>query len=542
MILVTSDEMRRMDRFTIEELGIPGAVLMENAGGGCARVLCQKLGGVAGKRTAVLAGKGNNGGDGMVIARHLHNWGADVKVYLLSEKEKISGDARRNLDICLNSHVPVSIVSDAETFGDHEEDIKNAHVIVDALLGVGLSSEVKGFYRHVIEFVNRLNSFVVAVDVPSGVDATTGAVLGVAVKADLTVTFALPKRGLVLYPGAEFAGEVVVVDIGMPSKALKEFPVDTEIIEEGDLSPLLPPRRADAHKGDFGHLLVLAGSTGYTGAAALTCLGALKTGPGLVTLCVPESLNSIMEVKLTEVMTAPVPDEGKGRLVYGAIENVRLLIKGKDALAVGPGLSRYSETVELIREIVKTSPLPCVLDADGINAFEGRADEFKERSTDAPLVITPHPGEMARLTGLTTAQIQKDRVEVARNFAKEHGVVVVLKGARTVVAEPGGAVYVNLTGNPGMASGGMGDVLTGMIGGFMAQGVEAAHAARLSVYLHGKAGDVAADKGMAGIVAGDLLSLIPRLIEGLTRCEDNSRNIEPWLRHLWKKEKTIPSV
>jgi len=516
MLVATAQSMRELDRRAIEEIGIPGIVLMENAGRGCAEAIRRHYGPGWRKPAVVLAGSGNNGGDGMVIARHFHQWGLPVKVYLLSQREKIRGDALTNLNICLNAGIPVDATPDWETFRSRKAEMDSAHVLVDCILGTGLSTEVRGFYRQVVELLNQRSIPLVAVDTPSGVDASTGRILGAAVRADLTLTLALPKVGLLLYPGADLTGLMEIVDIGLPAALTGEEPPFIRMLDDVGMARLMHPRRADSHKGEYGHLVVIAGSPGKTGAAALAGTGALRMGTGLVTVGIPRSLNPIMEVKLTEAMTEPLPETEQGAFSITALEEILHLLEGKDALALGPGLSQHPETAEMARQLIKRCPIPCVVDADGLNAMAGRLDVLKNRS-GAPLALTPHPGEMARLSSCTTKEVQEDRLGMARRFAKEHEVHLVLKGARTLVARPDGSVSINTTGNPGMASGGMGDVLTGMTGGLLAQGMPMGDALDLGVYVHGLAGDhVCAAKGAAGMVAGDLVGSLPGIIRKLS--------------------------
>ncbi len=525
MLVSTAETMRDLDRRAIEEIGIPGIVLMENAGRGCAEAIHRHYGPFTRKLLVILAGRGNNGGDGLVIARYFHQWGFPVKAYLLSEIEKVRGEARTNLNICLNAKVPLDVVPDWEAFCSRMADITSAHLFVDAMLGTGLASEVRGFYRQVIEFLNQRSVPLVAVDMPSGVDASTGRILGAAMRADMTLTMALPKAGLLIYPGAELAGHVEVVDIGFPPALASGEAPSIQLLEGTELVRLIHPRPEDSHKGDYGHLAVIAGSPGKTGAAALACMGALRMGTGLVTLGIPQSLNPIMEVKLTEVMTELLPETEQATLSTASLEAILRFLEGKDALALGPGLSRHPETAEVTRKLIRQCSIPCVVDADGVNAISGRLETLAERS-GGPLALTPHPGEMARLLGCSTAEVQRDRLAIARRFAREYKVHLVLKGARTLVARPDGSVSINPTGNPGMASGGMGDVLTGMIGGLLAQGMPMGDALDLGVYLHGLTGDrVAEEKGSVGIIAGDLLCHLPGIIRELSGKTDMGRPV-----------------
>ncbi len=515
MKAATASEMRGIDHRAINEYGIPGVVLMENAGVAVVKEIEKVIGSLTDKKICIFAGKGNNGGDGYVIARHLFNRGAKGKVFLLGDKTAIAGDARVNLDILDKMGIDVlEVVSDrdwdkvkiASTFADF---------LVDALLGTGFQGELSDVMAQAVDIINRAGKTVFSVDIPSGVNADNGQIGNLAVKADYTVTFGLPKPGMLLYPGALLAGEVIVADIGIPAGLQTNPDLKQTVVEADTIRALFRPRRPDAHKGSCGKVLVVAGSQGLTGAAALTSTSALRTGAGLVTLAIAESLHDIMEVKLTEVMTSPLPELHKGAIGQEALPRIAELAANCEVLAVGPGLGRQDDTMIAICEMVKTFPLPMVIDADGLNALVGNTDLLTEVET--PLILTPHPGEMARLTGLTADEVNRDRIGTARSAAAAWGCIVVLKGARTVTALPDGNVFINTSGNSGMASGGTGDVLTGVIAGLLAQGLSAADAAVAGVYIHGLAGDLAADKGTIGLMAGDVLNFVPRAIADIHR-------------------------
>jgi len=513
MKVVTAREMQALDRRTIEDVGIPGVVLMENAGRKTAELILEHFG-PSPKEVVVLAGRGNNGGDGFVVARYLKNWGWPVKVLLFAQRERVSGDARVNLEVWVKIGGELMEIKAEADLDAAKGEMARAGLIVDALLGTGLNSEVRGLLRRAIEEVNALSKPVVAVDVPSGIDASTGRVLGVAVRADLTATFGLAKVGQVVHPGVDYVGRLEVIDISIPPEAVEEAGIRTYLLEpeELDLRPL-SRRPRDTHKGTYGHLLLVVGSPGKTGAAAMASEAALRMGVGLATLACPASLNPIMEVKLTEAMTEPVPED-EGTFSPRSLPRLMGLLEGKDALALGPGVGTREGTKEVVLELLRAAAVPVVVDADGINCLVGSLDVLKERR--APLVLTPHPGEMARLLGVTPREVQGDRIGVARRFAEGYGCVLVLKGARTVIASPEGLTFINPTGNPGMASGGTGDVLTGMIGALLAQGMEPLEAAKLAVYLHGLSGDLAAEEvGEVALVATDLLRCLPKAIKEL---------------------------
>ncbi len=502
MKLATRDIVREIDRISIEEYGIQGLILMENAGRAVAEVVLDEFPKV--KRVAIFAGGGNNGGDGFVVGRHLMNKGLDVTTYLTVDPKKYKGDALINFQAL--SKIGGEIIRLNNGFAGY----KGADLIVDALFGTGLDREVDGFYREVIDYINSQAVPRIAVDIPSGLDSDTGFPLGVSVKADVTVTFVLPKIGLAIYPGINYAGKVYVVDITTPKFLEEDIPF--ELITYETVSGILKPRHPNTHKGTYGHLFILAGSPGKTGAATLAALGGLRVGTGLVTIGIPKSLNPIMEEKTTEAMTEPLPETENTTLGKVSIEAAKRIISArKTALAIGPGISTAAETGEFFFEILRSSSLPMVVDADGITLLAQNLNILKKLK--APLVLTPHPGEMSRLIGKTGDEIQKSRISVARDFSSMYNVYTVLKGARTVISTPDGRVFINPTGNPGMASGGMGDVLTGVIGGFLAQGYDPADACILGVFAHGFAGDIIArKKGEAGIIASDIAEILPETL------------------------------
>jgi hydroxyethylthiazole kinase-like uncharacterized protein yjeF len=510
MKLVTASEMRELDRRAIQNLGIPSLVLMENAGRTTYQILRREFPALQGE-VAVVAGRGNNGGDGFVVARYLANAGMPVAVFLLGERDKVSGDARVNLDILAQLGVGVEEVLTEEDLNPATHRLAKAGLIVDALLGTGLNSPVHGLMATLIERLNHLRAPVLAVDIPTGLSADTGEVLGVALKAAVTVTFGWPKLGQIVPPGRDYVGRLWQVDISIPPKLAAK--VTLEITQAQDLRGLLPPRAFGSHKGTFGHLLVLAGSEGKTGAATLTSEAALKAGAGLVTLGIPASLNDILEVKLTEVMTVSLPEAvGVRALGKMALAPIRDFVGEKFTLALGPGLGTHPETRELVCRLVQDLPQTMVIDADGVNNLA--ADTSCLLDAAGPRILTPHPGEMSRLVGLSVKEVQDRRLEVARETAAKFGITLVLKGAQTLVAAADGRVSLNPTGNPALASGGTGDVLTGLIGGFLAQGLNTWDAARLGVYLHGLAADYFADQyGLRGMVAGDLIDVFPDVLD-----------------------------
>jgi NAD(P)H-hydrate epimerase len=516
-LLVSAREMAALDRQTIEEIGIPGIVLMENAARGAAEFFQRVVPDLRKRRITVVAGAGNNAGDGFVLARIFHGWGAVVRVVCLRSPEGLQGDALTNFQILAKLDVPVQVWNDA---GDPENQwpwIRESDAVVDAILGTGLNSEVRGLYREIIEGINGLEGIpVLAVDIPSGLDATTGKVLGAAVRARATATFGFIKTGLVIEPGRSLAGSLQRVDIGIPWHLAAQSGVRRWRLNADFLSGWLAPREAHAHKGTAGHVAVLAGSRGKTGAATLICQGAARAGAGLVTLFIPGSLNPILEVKLTEAMTWPVAETDAQSPSLDALPEILDLLQGKQALAMGPGTSLHPSTRDLILALIGRSPCPMVLDADALTAVA--PDLSVLGKAPQPVVLTPHPGEMARLSGISTREIQENRIETASEFSRRHGVVLVLKGSGTVVTSPDGEVAVNTSGTPAMASGGMGDALTGMITGFLGQGIDAYRSACLGVFVHGAAADRRfRHVASRGLLATDLLEEAPFVIGELER-------------------------
>ena len=515
MYLVTANEMQKMDRATIESFGLPGRILMENAGRGATQFFLEQFKNAENKKIGVIAGRGNNGGDGFVIARYLAQKGISVTVYLLSERQKISGDAAANLELLPPLKVPVIEMPDAESFSAHQTAMRHEAIWVDAILGTGLKSDVKEFFKDMIDFINQSNKPVFAVDIPSGLNSDTGQPCGACVRADATATFAFAKTGHFLLPGADYTGNLKIIDIGVPPHIANDVGPLQYLLTPDLIRTVSLPRPLDAHKGHTGHLLVIAGSTGKTGAAVMTAMSAMRAGVGLVTLGIPASLNPILEIHVTEAMTEPLPETKEGVLGEASFNRIMALLSDKKCLAIGPGIGTNPETKMLVQRLLQESKKPMVIDADGLNCLIGRTEILK--NFEKPIVLTPHPGEMSRLIGTTAADVQKDRIKCARNFAEKFNVHVVLKGARTVVAHPDGRVFINPTGNPGMASGGMGDVLTGVIAGFIAQGHSPELAAHAGVYLHGAAADsLAKNKGSFGYLATDVMNTLPEAIKRLS--------------------------
>jgi NAD(P)H-hydrate epimerase len=519
MHLVTAEEMREMDRQTIETFGLPGRVLMENAGRGACRILMRTFPDISSGRVAVIAGRGNNGGDGFVIARYLSHANIPVTVYLLTESHRLSGNAAENFNLLESCGVAVQEITDENRFRELKTQMAHHDFFVDAMLGTGLNSDVRGLFRIIIDTINGLSRDmgrpVFSVDIPSGLHANTGRPCGACIRATATATFAFPKVGLVLLPGAECVGDLSVVDIGIPPHIVKNVPPRHHLLTESRIKSLIRPRPAELHKGGTGHVLVVAGASGKTGAAALCSVSAMRTGAGLVTLGIPKTLHPVLESLALEVMTEPLPETATAAHTEDALDDILGMLKDKKCLALGPGMGTNKKTAALVRQLVEKCPVPMVLDADGLNNLAGHTDILKHRQAD--ILLTPHPGEMARLIGATPKIIQENRLDTAKKFAVDHGVTVILKGARTVIAHPDGHIDVNPTGNPGMASGGMGDILTGMVAGFLAQGYPPAAAACLGAFLHGQAADrVSEVKGPYGYLASDVMDTLPEIIRILT--------------------------
>ncbi len=516
MKLLSPDRMKQYDDYGIRTWGIPSPVLMENAGRAAYRLMKQKyLTGV--QRVAVVCGRGNNGGDGFVIARYALRDGFATQVFLLGDAGGVKGDAKLNMD--LYTRLGGQIVTVTAEKATDLSGLAAFDLIVDAIFGTGLSKEVGGVERQAIDEINRAGKTVVSVDIPSGLDGRTGRPLGAAVRADATYTFAYPKLGCVLFPGAAYVGNLTVVDISLPCSAEREIGFEAELLDGALMRQIIRERLPWEHKGSFGHVAVIAGSTGKTGAAAMSSEAALRIGAGLVTLLCPGSLNGIMEVKLTEVMTYPVEDGGRGFFPLSAYEEIAHFVEDKDVIVIGPGLSAQDETRALVRKVFTEIDKPFVVDADGINSFQGHPDLLSRRGPKA--VFTPHPGEFARLVGSDAATVNQQAMEMGQRFAKEHGVHLVLKGARTWIFGPSGGAFLNITGNPGLAKGGSGDILTGFLGGLAGQGYSLLDAALLAVYLHGYiADDWAVQRSNLDLLATDLLGGVAGAIRAIRHGTD----------------------
>jgi NAD(P)H-hydrate epimerase len=541
MKILTAEQMRRVDRLTVERAGVSFQKLMENAGRRLTDFLVEEFlpnvpRTAAGPRITVLCGKGNNGGDALVAARHLRELGSAPRVALLASADALKGDACAACDAFLQAGGKVEALATPAEWARERDGLLDCDVVVDALLGTGLSGPVEGLLAEVIADVNarRARYRVVAVDIPSGLASDSGEPLGESIAADATLTFTAPKLGLIFPPNCFRAGRLAVAPIGTPEELLAgdaDFWLNLIVPRQFARLPLRRPPAA--HKGDFGHVLLVAGSRGKSGAAVLGGRGALRAGAGLVTVATAASAQPTVAAPVPELMTEPMPETEAGSISRHAFDygNFARLAENKTVVALGPGLSLHPETAQFVRTVVEELEKPLVLDADALNALVGQLDSLRKRRS--PLtVLTPHPGEMARLLGSTTGEVQRQRVEVARNFARAYGVFVILKGFRTLVATPAGEVYVNPAGNPGMATAGMGDVLTGLLAGVLAQWPAAPteDVLSLGVFLHGRAADLAAQElGEEALLATDAIEALPRCWRQLHQTIERDRPGDTYL-------------
>ena len=518
MEILTGTEMRQVDRRAIEEAGIPSQSLMESAGRGVAHALATDYRESLQRGAIVLSGKGNNGGDGFVAARHLAAAGFPVRVLAFARDEEVRGDAAAALAGARAAGVPVTTIEHDAEWGVARAAVAQAGVVVDALLGTGIRGAVRGLLARVIEDLNGASVPVVAVDVPSGVDADRAEVQGPVVRAATTYALCRPKPPLVLEPAARFAGRWRVVPIGIPDSIVASAGSTLEWIDRDAVRGLVPRRAVDSHKGDHGHLLAIAGSAGRGGAAVLLARAALRTGAGLVTVATPRGERPVVAAQQAEVMTEPLPETRRGAIGRAASRVALRLVADRGALAIGPGLGASAETRAAVLEILRRARRPTVVDADALNAVARSGSNGLERLRGAAdrLVLTPHPGEAARLLGRSSGEIQQDRLAAAREIARRSQAITVLKGHRTIIASPDGHASINASGNPGLATAGTGDVLTGVVGALLARGLAPRDAARVAVFLHGDAGDRAASAiGGDGLLASDVIDRLPEALAAL---------------------------
>jgi NAD(P)H-hydrate epimerase len=514
MKVLTAAQMRQIDRVAIEQIGIPGPVLMENAGLQVTSVLRDELGVDSGRRVVVVAGKGNNGGDGLVVARHLFNQGVDCPVLLIGSMEEVKGDAALNLKIARNIGVKIIEIKGHSSWRKQKKWLQETPIIVDALFGTGLCGPLEGLLAEVVKDINESGAFVVSVDIPSGLSSETFEIIGPCVQADLTVTLAAPKIAHIFPPAEDYVGELVVADISLPPFLFDNPELKLELVEIESLIPYFQPRKRDTHKGTYGHLLVIASSYGKTGAAAMAGKAALKMGAGLVTVATAESCLPAIARTMPELMTEPLPETEAGTISEKALPRVLELLRGKEALLLGPGLSTHPSTSAFVFSLLsklKRFDIPVIIDADGLNIIAGQPEILN--CLPEKTILTPHPGEFSRLSGLSTVDVLQRRLEVVPEFTQKNRVYLVLKGYRTLIASPAGQVMINPTGNPGMSTGGSGDVLSGLIASEIMQVRDLLQAVVNAVFVHGLSGDLAAGKvGEKSLTATDLIKFLPEAI------------------------------
>ncbi len=515
MKLAYAKQMRQLDNEAIKTYGIPDIVLMENAGIGTVQAIMESYGELDGRTVLIAAGQGNNGGDGLVIARHILQRGGLPFIFLLADPKKLKGSAAVNLQIVKNLKIPIYTISSDEGIQSLQNFLPQCDLIIDAIFGLGLKRAVKDHWADAIDLINQTPVPVVSVDISSGLDSDTGLPRGACVNASLTVTFGLAKPGHFTGCGPAMTGALAVVDISIPPVVIEEAALQTEVLENHSVSCAFLARSANSHKGTFGHLLVLAGSRGKTGAALLCARGALRSGAGLVTIATPIDLNHIYETALAEAMTLPLTTPGKDYAADTDYEELSKALENKQAMVLGPGLGQNKATGQLVSRLYREQKLPMVVDADALNLLA--SDPALLSNPPGIRILTPHPGEMARLTGKTTKEIQANRLAIARDFAAEHNIIIVLKGANTIIAAPDGRAAINATGNPALAVGGSGDVLSGFIGSLLAQGQPPWEAASLGIYAHGLAADrlTADNNTQVGLLASELADKLPAILSEL---------------------------
>lgn len=513
MKIISAEEMKEIDRRASSEYLIPSIVLMENAGLRTTEKIVDLLGGVGGRNIVIMVGRGNNGGDGLVVARHLLNAAARVDVFMCAEVDQLSPDARTNYEILVRMSkniYPLRTENDLQHFNI---SLRQADMVIDAIYGIGFRGSLGEFETQLASLVNQNRCPCLAVDIPSGMEADSGRVNGEAFKADYTVTFALPKLGMIGGKGRDYVGQLTVVDISIPRALLLDERIRLQMITEDMVKLHFQPRLSETHKGSYGHALVIGGSPGMGGAPVMASWAALRCGAGLVTLALPEKIMGAANI-VPEVMTRGLPSTLSGAISGEACMIIENLLGTASVCAIGPGMSRYADGNMVVRTVLEKAGIPVLIDADGLNALQSDVAILKDRQV--PVVITPHPGEMARLTKLPVEDIQNQRIEIGRHYSMEWGVTIVLKGNNTIVAQPGGQVFVNTTGNPGMATAGSGDVLSGVITGLIAQGLKPTDAAVAGVFLHGRAGDTAAGQtGQRALTATDLIYNMTTVINEL---------------------------
>lgn len=508
MKVALSDEMKKIDIDTIEEYGIPGVVLMENAG----RRVVDVIVGEGFSSGLMVCGTGSNGGDGFVVARYLSNYGINVKIFVVGDRKNISGDSLVNLNICKKLGIEVKDLVYDYDFVKFQDEFNKYDFIVDGIFGTGLNKDVEGIHKRVIHTINNSGKYVYSIDIPSGIGGNDGKIYGDAIIADKTIALQLPKCGNLVYPGAGYNGDLIIRDIGIPKQIIDKHKLTHNLINYDLVKGNFRRRNRNTHKGSYGKVNVIAGSTGMTGAALLTCQSILRTGAGLLKLFIGESLNPIVKISIPEAITVPLQEMRKGVVGIKHIPKIIEQSKDIDALAIGPGCGISSELAEVLRQLIESVECPIIIDADGLNVLAKNLSWLEKKKGD--IILTPHPGEMSRLSGHEIDHINENTIEIAKEFSMKWDVITILKGASTVVSMPDGEVYINTNGNPGMATGGSGDVLTGIVTGLIAQGLNAKDASITGVYLHGYTGDkVVEDVGEYGLLAGDLVDALPYVIK-----------------------------
>ncbi len=506
--ILTSSAQYELDKRAVTE-GISSLMLMESAGRSAAEIILSSVPDIENKRVVTVCGRGSNGGDGLVISRYLHHRSSHLSVFILAQQGQLRPDTEINAAV-LEKRASVPVIYLTDDLSPLQQALTEADVVIDALFGVGLDRPLTGGYSEVIEMINDCQAQCIAIDLPSGLSADSGQVGGAAVEAELTIVMEYLKPAHLLFPARHYIGKVAIAAVDYPESARTEINPSAFLVEQSDIKSLFPERHPNCHKGDCGRVLVIAGSLGMTGAAILTSQAALRSGAGLVYLAAPRSLNLILEATLIETITIPLPDY-QGQLSSEAKVPLLANLEKKDVVAIGPGLSRSAQVSDLVRTVLAETRVPVVLDADGIYAFVDHLHLLKEARTE--LILTPHPGELAELIKISAEEINADRFSIAQLFAQQYSLYLVLKGRPTVIASPQGKIFVNPTGNTGLATGGSGDLLTGIIAGLIGQGASSLDAALLGVYLHGFTADLmAVDKAERSILPTDLLSLLPQAI------------------------------
>lgn len=514
MKVLNSEQMRSIDRKTIDKIGIIGPILMENAGLQIFKTLLSKFPEPQKEQIVIVVGKGNNGGDGLVIARHLFNQGCMPCVLLLGTKKELKGDAALNCGIVERIGINIIEISSQRVWNSRKEKILQSTLLIDAIFGTGLSKPAAGLYAAAIDEINKSKAFKIAVDIPSGLSSDTYQIIGPCVKADLTVTLAAPKIAHVFPPAEDWVGELVVADISVPPFLFDDEKLKLELLDKKSLLPYFKRRKRDTHKGTYGHLFVISGSLGKTGAAVMAAKAALKMGAGLVTVGTPQSCLPLVARSMVELMTEPLSETDEKTISSEALERALTLLEGKDALLIGPGISTNKSTSQFIMSLLPKINLPVVIDADGLNILSANLEILK--FFPKPAVLTPHPGEFARLVHLSTREVLERKLDLIPEFSVKYGVYLMLKSYKTLISTPEGKVFINPTGNPGMATAGVGDVLSGMVASMIMQEKNVLDAILAAVYIHGLSGDIGVKRyGEKFLTATNIINNLPKAIKSM---------------------------